>query len=67
MEQQNFNVTEAADYLNVSRTTLYELIKAKHSVIPTFFIGTKMMISRLTLDDFNHFQYMEGGCEVADD
>ena len=67
MDKQNFTVAEAANYLNVSETTLRELLKAKPPVLSTFGIGTKTMIPRMALDDFNDFQYREGGYEVSDD
>ena len=60
MEAQNFTVAEAADYLNVSKTTMYELIKEDIGLEPVP-IGAKTLIPKLALDDYLYFQYMDGG------
>ena len=67
MESQNFTVAEAADYLNISKTVCYELIKAKPCVIPTHDVFGKTMITKKALDDYIDFLYMDGGLVVADD
>jgi excisionase family DNA binding protein len=67
MEAQNFTVAEAAEYLNISTTVLYELIKAKPCVIPTNGVFGKTMITRNDLDDYIDFLYMDGGYGVSDD
>ena len=67
MEAQNFTVAEAAKYLNISTTVLYELIKAKPCVIPTHDVFGKTMITKKALDDYIDFLYMDGGYGVNDD
>ena len=62
MEKQAYSVAEAATNLSVSKTTLYELVKA--GVIPTFSIGTKTLITAQALDDFVDFYYRNGNLEV---
>ena len=62
MEKQAYSVAEAATNLSVSKTTLYELVKA--GVIPTFSIGTKTLITALGLADFVDFYYRNGNLEV---
>tara|TARA_B100001167_G_C16679690_1_gene261754 strand:- start:440 stop:637 length:198 start_codon:yes stop_codon:yes gene_type:complete len=62
MEKQAYSVAEAATNLSVSKTTLYELVKA--GVIPTFSIGTKTLITALGLEDFVDFYYRNGNLEV---
>ena len=63
MDNQTYSVAEAATTLGVSRTTLYELVKA--GVIPSFSIGTKTLITAQALEDFVDFQYWGGGYEVV--
>ena len=63
MEKQAYSVAEAATTLSISRTTLYELIKVGQ--ITTYSIGSKTLISSLTLEDFVDFQYWGGGYEVV--
>lgn len=46
-EQDGLNVTEAAAYLGVSRTTVYALLKA--GTIPHYRIGTQPRFSRTAL------------------
>ena len=65
MDKQAYSVAEAATILGISRTTLYELIKA--GVISTFSIGAKTMVSAQALEDFVDFQYWGGGYELCDD
>ena len=65
MDKQAYSVAEAATTLGISKTTLYELIKA--GLIHTLSIGSKKLISAQTLEDFDDFFYRGGGYEVCDD
>ena len=63
MDRKAYSVAEAAPILGISKTTLYELIKA--GVIPTYPIGSKTLITAQALEDFVDFQYWGGGYEVV--
>ena len=63
MDKKAYSVAEAAPILGISRTTLYELID--EGLIDTYSIGSKTLISSLTLEDFVDFQYWGGGYEVV--
>ena len=63
MEKQAYSVAEAATILGISKTTLYELIKAGQ--IHTLSIGAKTLVPAQALEDFVDFQYWDGGYEVV--
>jgi excisionase family DNA binding protein len=65
MDKQAYSVAEAATTLGISKTTLYQLIKA--GLIHTLSIGTKTLVPAQALEDFVDFFYMGGGYEVCDD
>ena len=62
MEKQAYSVAEAATTLGISKTTLYELIKAGQ--ITTYSIGAKTLVPVQALDDFVDFYYRNGNLEV---
>ena len=65
MDKKAYSVAEAATTIGISRTTLYELIKAGQ--IHTLSIGTKTLVPAQALEDFVDFFYMGGGYKVCDD
>ena len=58
MDMLILSVKEAATALGISKTVLYELMKA--DLIPYRYIGRKRLISRLALEDFTQFMYENG-------
>ena len=65
MDRKAYSVAEAAPILGIGKTTLYELID--EGLIDTYSIGSKTLISSLTLEDWDDFFYRDGGYEVCDD
>ena len=55
MEQFVFSLKEAATALGISKTVLYELMKA--DLIPYHYIGRKRLITNQALVDFSFFFY----------
>ena len=62
MDRKAYSVAEAAPILGISKTTLYELIKAGQ--ITTYSIGAKTLVPVQALDDFVDFYYRNGNLEV---
>jgi len=63
MDKQAYSVAEAATTLGISKTTLYELIKAGQ--IHTLSIGAKTLVPVQALEDFVDFYYRNGNLEVG--
>ena len=58
MEALEYSVEKAATALGISKTVLYELMKA--DLIPYQYIGRKRLITNQALEDFSFFFYENG-------